>query len=302
MKIFVTGGTGYIGNAVVEALCRAGHDVSAMTRSVDRARSIERYGARAIEGDLRTLEKVLPVIRKMDGLIHLAAESSADLAKLDQQAVEVMLDALSQSDGLRRFIYTSGVWVLGDTAGKFIDESASTDHPLPLVAWRASLERKVLSSTGRGITSCVIRPGVVYGGFGGLIGMLFASAAKQGAVQIVGNGENHWALVHREDLADLYVRAVDQGPAGQVFNATDGSRLTVRSIAEALSAASGHYAKVNSIPLADAKTQMGPLADALSIDQEVFSWLAGHLLDWTPRHRSLVAEADALFRSFKAGP
>lgn len=301
MRIFVTGGSGYIGNAVVAALCRAGHAVTALVRTPEKAKLVERYGAKGVEGDIKKPGPLIPLIAEVDAVIHTAAEMSPDGGKIDQQWVSAALDAISQSKGLRRFIYTSGVWVLGDTGGRFVDESASTAKAAPIVAWRPPVERMVLEAAGRGITPCVIRPALVYGGAAGILAMLMASAEKEKAVRIIGEGRNHWTLVHRDDLADLYVLAVERSPAGQIFNATDSSRLTLRAIAEALSAAAGCYGKVNTTPLEEARKQMGPFAEALALDQEVSGALAERLLGWEPRHRSLVGEGDALYRAFKAG-
>ncbi|MBI3805479.1 MAG: NAD-dependent epimerase/dehydratase family protein [Nitrospirae bacterium] len=301
MRVFVTGGSGYVGNAVVAALCRAGHAVTALVRTPEKAKLVERFGAKAVEGDIKKPGPLIPLTAEVDAIVHTAAEMSADGGKIDQQWVSAVLDPLSQSKGRSRFIYTSGAWVLGDTGGRFVDESATTDQAAPIVAWRPAVERMVLESAGRGVTPCIVRPGLVYGGAGGLLAMLMASAEKEKAVRIVGEGRNHWPLVHRDDLADLYVRCVERAPAGQLFNATDGSRLTLRAIAEALSAAAGGYGKVNTTPLEEARKQMGALADALALDQEVSGTRAEQLLGWQPRHRSLVAEADALYRAFKAG-
>lgn len=301
MKIFVTGGTGYVGNAVVAALCRAGHDVSVLARSRNKAKLVERFGAKAIEGDMAHPEAFTAVIKSADAVIHTAAEASADAGVVDRRLVEYLLDAVAQSDGLRRFVYTSGVWVLGETGGKFVDESASTQHAAAIVAWRPAVEALIDNGMARGITAWTIRPGIVYGGSGGITAMLFTSAEKEGAVRIVGEGRNHWPVVHRDDLADLYVRVVEQAPAGHIFNATDGSRLTVRTIAEVLSRAAGCGGKVIATPLAEARKAMGPFADALALDQQVSGVLAERLLGWEPKHRSLVGEADALWRAYKAG-
>jgi nucleoside-diphosphate-sugar epimerase len=275
--------------------------VSALTRSRDKARLVERFGAKAVEGDIARPETFAGVIKTTDAVIHTAAHASADAGVIDRRLVEYLLDAVAQSDGLRRFVYTSGVWVLGETGGKFVDESASTQQAAAIVAWRPAVEAFIDNGMARGITAWTIRPGIVYGGSGGITGILFTSAEKEGAVRIVGEGLNHWAVVHRDDLADLYVRVVEQAPAGHVFNATDGSRLTFRAIAEVLSRAAGCGGRVVVTPLAAARQAMGPFADALALDQHVSGVLAERLLGWEPKHRSLVGEADALFRAYKAG-
>jgi nucleoside-diphosphate-sugar epimerase len=301
MKVFVTGGTGYIGNAVVAALCRAGHDVSALTRRLDKSGLIERFGARAVKGDIAEPEGLAPFVKKADAVIHAAAEPSPEMGAIDRRLVAVLLDAVAESDGLRRFVYTSGVWVLGDTGGRMVDESAPTANATPMVAWRPAVEEMIGNGMARGITAWIIRPGLVYGGSGGITATMWAAAEKEGAIRIVGDGNNHWALVHRDDLADLYVRCVEQAPAGHVFNATDSSRLSVRVIAGALSRAAGHQGTVVSTPLDEARAHLGPFADALALDQEVSGILAERLLGWEPRHRSLVGEAEALYRAYKAG-
>src|SRR5919201_4211369 len=130
--------------------------------------------------------------------------------------------------------------------------------------------------------------------------MFFASALKSGAAQMVGEGANHWPMVHVDDLAELYVRLVERGPAGSVFHGTDASTRTVREIAEAASRAAGKDGKVAVLPLDKARATMGPFADALALDQKVSSEKARNELDWRPRHEDFVAEAPQLFAQWQA--
>ena len=129
--------------------------------------------------------------------------------------------------------------------------------------------------------------------------MLFGTASKHGAAQMVGEGANHWPLVHRDDLAELYVRLVERAPAGSIFHATDASTRTLREIADAASKAAGK-GEVVVLPLDKARGQMGPLADALALDQKVSSEKARTELDWRPRHEDFVAEAEKLFSEWHA--
>ena len=130
--------------------------------------------------------------------------------------------------------------------------------------------------------------------------MLFGAAAKQGAAQIVGEGANHWPLVHVDDLAELYVRLVERAPAGSIFHGTDASTHTLREIAEAASRAAGKDGRVTALPLDKARSTMGPFADALALDQKVSSEKARSELDWRPRHEDFVAEAPQLFADWQA--
>src|SRR3989304_719254 len=164
MKVFVTGGTGYIGNAVVAALCRAGHDVSALTRRLDQSDLIERFGARAVKGDIAEPEGLAPFVKEAGAVTHAAAEPSPEMGAIARRLVAVLLDAVAESDGLRRFVYTSGVWVLGNTGGRMVDESAPTANATPMVAWRPAVEEMIGNGMARGITAGRIPPGRVRGG------------------------------------------------------------------------------------------------------------------------------------------
>src|SRR5204862_179146 len=130
------------------------------------------------------------------------------------------------------FIYTSGCWVQGPTDG--VADESTPAKPARAVSWRPAHEQAALEMARDGIRSVVVRPGIVYGGArGGIPAMFFGTALKHGAAQTVGAGENHWPLVHIDDLAELYVRLVERAPAGSVYYAADASRLTQREIAEA---------------------------------------------------------------------
>jgi nucleoside-diphosphate-sugar epimerase len=101
-----------------------------------------------------------------------------------------------------------------------------------------------------------------------------------------------------DDLADLYVRAVERGAGGEILNGTDGAHHRVRDIAGAFATAGGWT--VSEWPLEEARATLGGLADALAMDQQVSSARAGASLGWKPRHRSVVAEAEALLRAVRA--
>src|SRR5204862_2163443 len=126
---------------------------------------------------------------------------------------------------------------------------STTLQPARAVAWRPAHEQAALEMARDGIRSVVIRPGIVYGGArGGIPAMFFGTALKHGAAHTIGAGENHWPMVHVDDLAGLYVRLVERAPAGAVYYATDASRLTQREIAEAASRAAGKGGKVQEQP------------------------------------------------------
>jgi nucleoside-diphosphate-sugar epimerase len=286
MKVFLTGATGYIGSVVAESLLAAGHEVNGLARSEEAARKLEAAGVHPLTGDLHDSEKLTRAASEADGVIHAASTGGPDAPQADAQAVSAILDALY--DTSKPFIYTSGVWVLGNTNGVADEESAL--DPTPLVAWRPAIEQRVLAASGRGVRAIVLRPGMVYGRGGGSPGEMVQAGRQKGVVRFVGTGENRWSLIHVEDLADLYVKALEKAPAGTLLMVAAGESMRVREIAEAASRAAGLDGRVESWPIEQARERLGAYADALVLDQQVSAGRAMRLLDWTPKGPSLLEE------------
>jgi nucleoside-diphosphate-sugar epimerase len=137
----------------------------------------------------------------------------------------------------------------------------------------------VIAAASTAVRSVVIRPGIVYGRGGGI------PAEFGESPRYVGTGENHWPMVHSDELAALYVRALLDAPAGALFHATDGSAYRVREVAQAANA------NAQSWPLAEARKTLGAYADALVLDQLVSSEKAKRMLGWQPQLRYRMSES-----------
>jgi nucleoside-diphosphate-sugar epimerase len=279
MRVFLTGATGYIGGAVADALRRAGHEVAGLARNDAGAGRLEAAGVRAVRGDLQHAGTLAAFAREADAVIHTAMSDSSDAPHADREAVVSMLGALEGTN--RPFIYTSGIWVVGDTGESVADEETPL-NPTSLVAWRPAVEQLVLDASSRGVRSVVIRPAVVYGRGGGMVASFLKSAREHGAARYVGTGENRWPLVHVDDLADLYSKALEAAPPATLLFAAHGDSARVREIAVAASQRAGAAGKTESWPLDEARKTLGPYADALVLDQQISAARAQRLLQWTP--------------------
>ena len=284
MRIFVTGGSGYIGRAVITELKKRGHHVAALVRSNEASATVRALGAEAIHGSLDSLDVIELAAREHAATIHCAGpQSPADVEK-EAKMIDVLLKEAADDHTI---VYTSGSWVYGDRGDAIVAEDAPL-KPIEIVAWRPAHEERVLAGSKRGIRVVVIRPSVVYGDTGGIIGRIVASA-KPGPVQVVGDGTNRWSTVRVDALAELYAAAVEQSAASGIYNAISGSAVPYIEIARAASRAGGGDGSVMHLTYENARATMGPRAEAFAMDLQISSEKARKELGWNP-HRPTVLE------------
>lgn len=281
MRVFLTGGTGYVGGAVAAALVRSGHAVTSLTRSPEKDRFLLRLGVSPVRGDLADPSTYERVAAHHDTLVHAGFEDP----DTDLIALETLIGA-GRADSGRQLVYTSGTWVLGDTRGQVAYENTPIRAPARAAAWRGEHEQLILLAADEGITPSVIRPGLVYGGNRGLVTPFFATAAETGAASYVGEGRNHLSLVYREDLAQLYRLVIEKRGWG-IFHGVDGTPLVAQEVARAASEVVGSGGAIRSLPLSQARAKLGDVAEALTLDQKVGTRRAGEL-GWKPRFPSFL--------------
>ena len=300
MRIFLTGATGYVGSAVLDALLRAGHSVTALVRSPETAERLSLRGVQPVIGELSTPRSYAAAAEASDGVIHTALEGSKRVANVDRTALDTLLGAAirraakGQPVGL---VYTSSIWVLGSTT-----TAATEDAPLqptPLAAWRPEHEKLVLDAgRGRTLRTAVVRPGIVYGGARGIIGDLLKDASN-GLVRVVGDGRNRWACVYDRDLADLYARVIAAPDASGIYHANDEADERVGDIVEAVARYARMEPDVRHVPIEEARAKMGPYAEALALNQVIRSPRA-KALGWTPTLHSVAGNVPRLLEEYRA--
>lgn len=304
MRIFLTGATGYIGAAVLDALVRGGHDVTALVRDNQKAARITARGGHPIVGNLADPRSFRAAADAQDGYIHTAYDStSSGGPTVERAALEAIVAAAkrrptagAKAPKKRFIIHTSGLWVLGPAPEPVTEDSPI--NPVPLVAWRPEHEQLVLRAAGPRLRTMVVRPGIVYGGGHGIVGDLLKSASN-GLVRVVGDGNNRWPLVYDRDLADLYARLVADEDAAGVYHANDEGDERVNDIVSAIAPYLPVRPDVRHVPIEEARSKMGAFADALVLDQVVRSPRA-RALGWTPSLHSVAGNAARLLEEWRA--
>jgi nucleoside-diphosphate-sugar epimerase len=237
MKIFVTGAAGYIGGSVAAALTGAGHGVTGLVRNDERAAQVRSRGIAPVLGTLDDAALLAQCARTADAVIHCA---DAD----HRASVAALINALRGSG--KTFIQTSGSSIVADGAGGEPSDAIHAENtplePVPAREARVALNRDILATAQHGVRSIVIAPTMIYGRGTGAnphsiqVPKMMALARKAGVVRFIGKGENIWSNVHIEDLADLYLAALDRAPAGAFYYAENGE-CSMKQIAEAIARA-----------------------------------------------------------------
>ncbi|MBS1907727.1 MAG: NAD(P)H-binding protein [Actinobacteria bacterium] len=280
MKVLLTGATGYIGTSVLARLIAEGHSVTALVRDAAKARIVEEAGATALLGEVADAAVVGAAAAAADGVIHTASTPEGDAAFID-----AVLGALEGTG--KPFVHTGGIWSYGTSDD--ITEQTPLDRPA-LTAWRSAGEAKVLGASG--VRGTVVAPGVVYGRGGGLVRIL--TDATEGGVLLIGDGSQHWTSVDVDDLAALYVLALESGRAGETYIAASGQNPTIRELGEAVAAGYGVAEGVRAESAADARARLGEaFADALLLDEQATGAKARTELGWRPTARPLVEQLAA---------
>jgi len=289
MRVFVTGGTGLIGSAVVAELLGNGHTVLALVRSDASALAAEAAGAEPLRGALADLDSLRAGVARADGVIHLAFGndfSSPDaLAKTvaeESAALATLGEELLGSD--RPFVAVSGTPLAPGRASTETDPAA-TDGP---VGGRGRAVTAALGLASRGVRSTAVRmPRTVHHqGAGGFAGMLTDIARRTGVSGYPGDGTQRWPAVHALDAAVLFRLALEQAEAGTSWHAVADEGDKVRDIAAVIGRRLG--LPVESVP---AETY-GPLGPIFATDQPSSSTHTRQALGWEPKHPSLLEDLE----------
>ncbi|HTR93227.1 MAG TPA: SDR family oxidoreductase [Trebonia sp.] len=291
MHVFVTGGTGTIGSAVVAELLASGHSVLALARSDDSAQTLKDAGAEPLRGEIAELDVLRAGAAQADGVISLAfsrgyrdPDALAQAIAEESAALAALGEVLIGSD--RPIVTVSGTpWVPGRPSTEA--DSLPTDGP---VGGRGRSVSALLELASHGLRSSAVRmPRTVHNeGKGGFAGLLADQARRTGIAGYPGDGTQRWPAVHALDAAVLIRLALESAPAGTSWHAVADEGDAVRDIAAVIGRRLG--LPVEAVP----QENFGPFGPIFAMDQPATSARTREVLGWQPTHPSLLADLENL--------
>lgn len=285
MHVFVTGATGWVGSTIVQELLGAGHRVTGLARSEEKARPLAALGATVLRGSLDDLETLKAGAAGADAVIHTAFNHDfskfAANAQQDQRAIEALGAALEGSK--RPLLVTSGVALLAQ--GRVATE---TDLPPSHASYPRKSEASARALATRGVHASTVRlaPSVHGVGDHGFVPILIKLAREKGVSGYIGDGLNRWPAVHRIDAGHLYRLALEQGATESAYHAVADEGVRFKDIAEVIGRRLG-------VPVESRSPEhFGWFADFAGMDMPASSERTRAVLGWKPTQSDLLVDLD----------
>lgn len=293
MRVFVTGGTGFIGGHVVRLLRERGDDVVALVRSPQKAAGLEALGAELVHGDLGDRAKLAAAMESAgcDAVIHGAAVyevgiPASEHAAMYEANVEGTRNALGAAldAGIERVVYVSTVAAFGNTGGQVVDESY--EHPgASFTSYyeetKYEAHRVAKQLIAEGLPCVIVQPGGVYGPDDhSALGKQMHDFLDR-RMPLVPFPELGMNMVHVEDVAAGILLALDRGRPGESYVLGD-QVTTMRGLIETVAKVAGRKPPRGNVPtgLLKALAPLGPVV--------------GKLMGQPPNLRELISSSDGV--------
>lgn len=289
MRVFLTGGTGFIGGHVARKLRERGDEVRALVRSADRARELVDLECEIVSGTLADEAAIREGIDGCDVVIHgaaiyevgIPASRRPELYAANVEGTRTVLGAALDA-GVKRALYISTIGAFGNTRGQVVDETY--EHPGEHFGsyyeeTKTEAHRIAREIGARGLPLVIVQPGGVYGPddhsqLGNLIRQF-----KAGRLPLLPFPDWGISFVHVEDVADGVLLALDGGEDGESY-LLGGEIATMRDFVGTLAKITGKRAPIAPLPtfLLKAIAPVGPIV--------------GPLLGYPPNMGELIRNSD----------
>jgi nucleoside-diphosphate-sugar epimerase len=256
MIVFLTGGSGFVGQHLIRRLVDDGHQVRALARSQTAAAAVSAAGAEPARGDLSDVSQMSAAMMGASAVVHAAAMLTAG-PREQQRMYQVNVIgtrnvvAAARSAGVHTLVYVSTEQVLLG-GSPLINANETWPYPLqPLGGYGATkgeAERIVLGAADKDLRTVSVRPRFVWGPGDNTVLPTLAEAARSGLLRWVNGGDYLTSTCHVQNVVEGIVAAIDKGRSGQAYFLTDGEPQVVRQFISALLETQGVTPPKGAIP------------------------------------------------------
>jgi nucleoside-diphosphate-sugar epimerase len=290
MKVFLTGGTGFIGGHVARQLRDRGDDVRALVRSPEKSAGLTQLGCELVSGTLADKEAIRAGMAGCDAAIHGAAMYEVGIPESEHRAMyeanvigtDNALRAALEA-GVGRVVYISTVGAFGNTKGEVVDEayqhpgSGFTSYYEETKVEAHRVARRLILEEG--LPGIIVQPGGVYGPDDHSALGRQMNQFLDGRMPMIAFPDLGMNMVHVDDVAAGVLLALERGKVGESY-VLGGQITTMRELIDTLARVSGRKAPKRTLPtsLMKAMTPLGPVV--------------GKVMNQGPNLRELINSAD----------
>ena len=254
MKIFVTGGSGFVGSYLIPRLVEKGYEVVAVARSEEALHKVSVAGAVGVQGDITDFESLDRAVAGCDLVVHLAAAfemwgEESYFYKMNVQGTENLLKA-AQRHNIRRFVYVSAASIIANgIPARMVDELYQPDTlpDDPYSRTKLAAETKVLAANSHSMVTLALRPPFIWG-HGHSMTNTMREAVARGRWMWINQGKHDLSTVHVKNLCAAIIASLREGNGGEVYYITDGETWSVRRFLTAWMQTEGVQMGTQSVP------------------------------------------------------
>lgn len=284
-QVFITGGSGFVGQNLIPMLVEQGYHVKALARSAKAIQKVEMLGATAVEGDLNDAQALTVGVKDCSTVFHLAASvdffaSDKDLKKLHVDATELLL-SIAKKANVQKFVYLSAASVIMN--GKPIinaDETFVSDNIVDGYSrTKLKAENLVLQANTKAFQTIAVRPPMIWGKGdpNTLVGVI--DAVKKGRMQFIDGGKHRLVTCHVLNVCHALILAGTAEQSGKAYFITDGETPIFKDFIK-------KYVGSQGVPVPDKAVSLAMAKRVASVME--FVWRTFRLKGHPPLYKGLV--------------